>query len=446
MIETKNWRGIIMNYPNINDKIRINFFSDPQKRNSTSKSLRTCDHLGSIVWDGYNMSQQGKAHRIRCTKCGKRFGNSVDMWNLLIYQEEMHKIIYELFFTTTPLTTISERWGITQQKLSQFKKSLVTQIFEQNSEIIEHQLKALPGGIMQADETFLGSRGNSDVEAVFINQNYETLSNGSIKEGELQKSIMETFNKIPKACREKLRVLITDGEPSYKSVAKLIGGKVIHVAQFHQQSKRGTIHINKFVKIGPHYFHYKIKTHWKAFLHNKQELKFKWEIKFIKGKVYKKRGRPRKEERIKIMNKPWRQKVENYHSSSFQKEGSATIFVNFNTNKISMRAGAKKWMIQMLTPIFKIFKGKHITTNIIESKHAQVKGNGARRKMRDKEYGHKLYMLHSYIVENEHIPFTNLTGRPLYRYLMKTTNKKRIGYKTPENDRKLIQTVLNAYE
>ncbi|MEJ2250397.1 MAG: hypothetical protein P8Y97_12195 [Candidatus Lokiarchaeota archaeon] len=393
-----------------------------------------------------SISERGKSHRIKCIKCGKRFGNDVNMWKLLIYQEKMQKVIYELLFTTTTLTTIAERWGITQQKLSQFKKSLVTQIFEQNSEIIEHQLKALPGGIMQGDETFLGSWGNSDVETVFINQDYETLSIGAVKEGELQESIMKTFKKIPNACREKLKVLITDGEPSYKSIAKLMGGKVIHVAQFHKHNKRGMVHINKFVKVGPHYFHYKIITHWKAFFQNKHELKFKWEIKFIKGKIYKKRGRPRKEERIKIMNKPWRQKVERYHSPSFQKIGIAKVFVNFDTNKISMRAGARKWMIRMLTPIYKIFKGKHITTNKIESKHAQVKGNGAGRKMRDGEYGHRLYMLHTYIVEYGYIPFTNLTGRPLFRYLMRESKKKRIGYKIMKNDRNHIQTVLSTYE
>jgi len=52
-----------------------------------------------------------------------------------------------------------------------------------------------------------------------------------------------------------------------------------------------------------------------------------------------------------------------------------------------MRAGSSKWMINMLTPLFKIFKGKHMITNLIESKYFQVKGNGADRKQQDKEYG-----------------------------------------------------------
>ncbi len=85
-------------------------------------------------------------------------------------------------------------------------------------------------------------------------------------------------------------------------------------------------------------------------------------------------------------NERWRQKLEKYQSDSFQKEGTAKIFANFETNKLSIRAGAKKWMIRMLTPIFKIFKGKHITTNKIESKYSQAKGSGAGKKPRYLNY------------------------------------------------------------
>ena len=111
-----------------------------------------------------------------------------------------------------------------------------------------------------------------------------------------------------------------------------------------------------------------------------------------------------------------------------------------------MRAGAKKWMIQLLTPLFKNFKGQHATTNLIESKHSQVKGNGAGRKQRDEDYGHRLYTLHAFIVEHDYIPFTNLAGRPLYKYLMKNQKKKDIGYMFLESNHHYIQTVLNAFE
>ncbi len=171
------------------------------------------------------------------------------------------------------------------------------------------------------------------------------------------------------------------------------------MAQLHNKDQRGEIIIGKFKKLGHHLLHYKIYTHWKTFYRDKHELKFKWEIKLIKGKIHATRGRPRNSDKIKNMNAKWRQKLKNYRSNSFQKEGTAKIYVNFNTNKLSMHAGAKKWMILMLSPIFKIFKGIHITTNKIESKYSQIKGSGVRKKQRDKEYGHLLFTLHAFIVE-----------------------------------------------
>ena len=435
-----------MNYPDLDEKIRINFFSGPIKWNSKSTSQQPCAHIGTITWDGFNTTEKERNHRIQCSKCGKRFGKDLKMIDLLTYQDKIKKILYELFFYNYPLTGVATRWGIKQNKLSEFKKSFVLQVFQQNSEMIEHKVKDLPRGVILGDETYMGSRGNSHTEIVFINNDYEMLSTEPAKKGELQESILKAFHKIPEACRKRLKILITDGEPSYKAIAKIFGSKVIHIAQLHTKSQRGEVIVNKFKKLGPHFLHYKIYTHWKAFYRNKHELKIKWEIKVIKGKVKQKRGRPRKEESIKLRNTPWRQKLEMVQSDAFQKEGSANIYVNFETNKLSMRAGAKKWMIRMLTPIFKIFKGKHITTNLIESKHSQIKKSGAGKKQRDEVYGHHLFTFHAFLVEFGHIPFTNLAGRPLYTYLMSDVKKKKIGYKIPEGNRKFIQTALSGYQ
>jgi len=196
--------------------------------------------------------------------------------------------------------------GIPQDKLSKFKKSFVSQVFQQNSEVIEQKLKALPRGVILEDETYIGTRGNFDTEIIFINNDYETLSIGLADEGDLKKSILEAFHKIPEVCREKLKILITDGEPSYITIAKNFSSKVIHVAQLHIQKQRGEVIISKYKKLGPHFLHYKIYTHWKAFYCNKHELKFKWEIKFIKGKVQAKRGRPRKSDTLQNKNERWR--------------------------------------------------------------------------------------------------------------------------------------------
>ena len=365
---------------------------------------------------------------------------------MLQYQQKIKKILYELFILKYPLKGIAIRWGISPEMLSRFKKTFVSQVFQQNAEIIEHELKTLPRGVMLADETFMGVRGNSNVEIVVINGIFEILSTGSAIKGALKKSILEVFNKIPNAVKKKLKILITDGEPSYESIAKEFGGHMIHLVQFHAHEKRGEIIINKYEKLGPHYLHYKIYTHWKAFYRDKHELKFKWEIKLIKGRFQAKRGRPQKTDKSQNPNLKWRQKLEKYQSDSFKKEGTAKIFVNFKTNKLSLQVGAKKWMIKLLTPLFKIFKGKHATTNLIESKHSQVKGNGAGRKQQDEEYGHHLFALHAFLLEHEYLPFTNLAGRPLYKYLIKDQKKKEVGYKILESKRKSVQTVLSAFE
>ena len=258
----------------MDDKVRINSFSSPKKRNSTSTSQNACDHVGTLVYDGYNEGACEQNHRIKCTKCGKRFGNDVDSWDLLLYQQKIKMILYELFVLKYPLTGVAKRWEITQEKLSQFKKSFVSQVFQQNLELIEQKLKALPRGIMLADETFMGPKGNSNVEIAFINNKFESLSTGFVGEGDLKDLILKAFGKIPEACRKKLKILITDGEPSYKTIARDFGRNMIHIVQLHNHDQRGEIIVSKYERLGPHFLHYKIATHWKAFYRDKHELTF----------------------------------------------------------------------------------------------------------------------------------------------------------------------------
>jgi hypothetical protein len=105
-------------YPNLDEKIPINFFSGPQKLNSKSTSQIICAHLGSLVWDGFNNLENKREHRIMCSKCGKRFGKDIETWNLLSYQQKIKMILYELFILKFPLTGVAKQWGIPQQKLS----------------------------------------------------------------------------------------------------------------------------------------------------------------------------------------------------------------------------------------------------------------------------------------------------------------------------------------
>ena len=178
-------------------KIRLNFFTTPKKHNSQSKSQETCAHLGTLVYNGYNTVNNKRIHRMMCIKCKKRFGNDVAMWNLIEYQQIIKKIVYELFFFKNPLKGVAIKWGIPPEMLSRFKKSFVSQVYQQNKKIIEHRQKPLARGVMLADETFMGSRGNSNVEIMVINLDYEVLSTNPVRKKALKKSIEEAFQKIP---------------------------------------------------------------------------------------------------------------------------------------------------------------------------------------------------------------------------------------------------------
>ena len=107
----------------------------------------------------------------------------------------------------------------------------------------------------------MGPKGNSNVEIVFVNNKFESLSTGFVDEEDLKDSILKAFEKIPEACRKKLKILVTDGEPSYKNFARDFGRNIIHVAQLHNHDQRGEIIVSKYGKLGPHFLHYKIKTH-----------------------------------------------------------------------------------------------------------------------------------------------------------------------------------------
>ena len=110
----------MMIYPNLEDKIRINFFSGPKKRNSKSNSQKPCSHLGTLAYNGFNSVEDGNPHRIKCLARGNRFGRDIEMWNLLSYQQKIKMILYELFDLKYPLTGVAKRWETPQEKLSRF--------------------------------------------------------------------------------------------------------------------------------------------------------------------------------------------------------------------------------------------------------------------------------------------------------------------------------------
>ena len=81
--------------------------------------------------------------------------------------------------------------------------------------------------------------------------------------------------------RDKMRVIVTDGEVSYQTLTLLNSHKIVLVQQYHSANKLGQITIHKYQKFGPHILDYLIHTHWKVFKKGRHSLGFKWEIKLI---------------------------------------------------------------------------------------------------------------------------------------------------------------------
>lgn len=441
--------NILKNLPigslDIDEIIKVNIFPTNKKGRSRNRPPQECRHLGVLVKDGHNISSSRMVQRIACAKCGTRFGNNVNEWDLNIYQEKLKQVLYELFFEGCKQIKMEKRWGIPQSKLSKFKHDFVETVLEQYPDLLNSIPYDLPKGVIYGDETYLGKRGNSNTEILFTNDNFEVLSTGIGEKKHLEDSILKTFFKIPMEYRDKMRVLVTDGEVSYQTLTLLNSHKIVLVQQYHSANKLGQITIHKYQKFGPHILHYLIHTHWKVFKKGRHELGFKWEIKLIQGKLPIGRGRPTIQMTQRKIYKQWRQKKVEYESEAFQKDGSARLFINPDSKKISLRRGSKKWMRAMFQQIIVIFNRKFITNNRSESKNSQIKGTGNMRKQPNEEHSDHLFQLQEYIVKNGHLPQTSIKGRPLYKYLMKDTKSQKMGYTIHLNKKEFNQTLMENY-
>jgi len=414
----------MIKYPNLDAIIPLNFFSAPQSKDQKEGSTKTCSHLGFLVKDGYNRNTKGNTQRTKCIACQKRFGTDTHIADLYTYQIQIQQLIYDIFIARIHQKEIESRWQIPQSKVSRFKKMLVEHISREPKVFSRSSENRLPRGILRADETFMGKRGNSNTEINMINDDFETIAAGTARSGQLRESIKDVYNTIPEQDRERLRVLITDGEPAYEFIPLEASGRVIHLQQMHARRLLGKVQINKYEKFGPHHLHYIIKTNWKIFKQTNPLIEFEWEIKFIKTISRTGRGRPRKDQSKSKVNRLWRQKREQYYSDTFEKEGMAKVFINKETNTISKKSGAKQWMLTMLMPLLKIFKEKCMTNNGAESKHSQIKRKGASRKQKDEKYSDSLFKLCAYLAEHKKFPRVSLTGRPLFKYLIKPVEKQ----------------------
>ena len=199
------------------------------------KSNLECNHLGYLVKDGTNSTRSGVQQRWKCQKCKKRFGTDTNEWEIVKYKYKLKLLLYEVFIEGCKQVNIEKRWHIPQEKISRFKKQFVGAIFAHNPRLIIDKKKHLKYGVIYGDETFFGKRGNSNQEVIFCNENFEILSTAPARPNYLKHSILSAFDMIPKQCRDKLRVLVTDGEPSYKSIALHHSFRIIHVRNFTQK-------------------------------------------------------------------------------------------------------------------------------------------------------------------------------------------------------------------
>jgi len=429
----------------LDKKIPVTFFSNEEKQGSEKYPSQECLHLGYLVKDGSNTVRSSRKQRVMCSNCGKKFGNHVSEFDVLLYRYRIKQILRELFFDGSAQVKIEEKWGIPQYMLSKFKRSVVEAAFEQIPNLVPGEEKTLPKGVLYGDETYMGTMGNSNTESVFCNENFEILSSEPLDEGNVGETIERAYSKISEKNKQRLRVLVTDGEGSYETTARNSNRRVIHVQQFHASDKLGQITINKYERFGPHLLRYKIHTHWKIFKSPKKEVGFRWEISFIQGKLKAGRGRPTKKMRKSKRYREWRQKKDEYHSKEFQKSGSARVFVNLETKKVSMRKGSKKWMQRILQRLLPIFSGKCITNNRIESKHSQIKRKGKLTKQADATYADKLFLITEYLVQNQCFPPISIEGMPLQKFLLKKRKRSPFQYIIKDGAKIKSQKTISGY-
>jgi transposase-like protein len=430
-------------------KVSVKFSLKRERELNEDHKIVNCPHPYKLVKDGFNHVRSGKKQRYKCTLCGSRPGNKDSIDKVKKYRHSVKELIYDLFFMKAPVSSIAEKYGIPQPKVSTFKKRVIRQTYWQNREKLEHPHRNLPDGVMFADETFFGGKDNHNMEVEYVSGDSEVLAIGPVEQEGLYRYLSDTFYSMDESIRSNLRIFISDGEPAYKRLMMGLGKHIIHIQQLHDPDKRGTILINKYENLGAHTIQYQIETHWKIFSKGKHRLKVNWSIKLIRGQMHKKRGRPTKEQ-VKAAwsayhGRQWRQKYDMYRELKLGKEGTAELFINPETNKVSLGAGSHTWMADMLTPLLKLFKGKCVSSNVVEGVHSRIKRHRHLRKQQDPVYQHQEFVLYAYVSEHGHLPSATLYGKYLWKYLTEPGENEGISYELRSPEQHIVQSSLMAF-
>lgn len=434
---------------NLDEKNPIEIVPGHKNQRKNSRQNGTCYHPYKCLKDGFNETKEGKKQRYKCKACDSRLGDGTSINEHVKYAKKIKKLLRELLILNFPLSGVAKQYGIPQPKLSTFKKRVIRMAYSQNRDVLEFPIKPLSDGVMFGDETYFGSREKNNSEVEFVSNNFEFLGAGPVEKRNLEQYVKDAYYGIDESARRRLKVFVSDGEKAYKKLIMSTGMNVIHVQQIHDPRELGTVFVNKYERLGPHWLHYRIKTTWKAFCDGKKEISVNWSIRLTRGRMYIGKGRPSQLQIQQAWKQwcgtRWRQKYEKYQLYRTKQIGIAKIFVNPDTNKVSLRAGSSKWMTALLQPLLKIFKGKHVTSNKVEGKHSQIKGHRHLRKQQDCVYQHQEFVFNAYIAEHGHLPPITLRGKYLWKYLIKSKKKAFKAYDLWSNGTHFIQSSLMAF-
>ena len=434
---------------NLDEKVPVEFSFDEERGIKNRSNVENCPHPYKLVKDGFNYVNGREKQRYKCNLCGSRLGNKHSVPQIKRYKRGAREIIYDLFIMKASVSRVAEKYGIPQPKVSEFKKRVIRQAYSQNKRILERPSRKLPDGVMFGDETYFGTKDNHNMEMEFVSNESKVLALGPVEKKGLFRYISGIFYSIPADILSNLKVFVSDGEPAYKRLMRGFGRDVIDVQQLHDPDKLGTVLINRYENLGAHMLQYQVETHWKIFSKGKCKIKVNWSKKLIRGQMYSKRGRPSKEQ-VKAawsayQGRRWRQNYKKYREVKSGETGTAEMFINPETNKVSPGAGSQTWMSDLLTPLLKLFKGKCVSSNVVEGVHSRIKRHQRLRKQQDPVYQHQEYVFHTYISEHGHLPEILLRGKYLWKYLTITKKRELVSYELESHGQTIIQTSLMAF-
>jgi len=357
--------------------------------------------------DGHETKIKGHPQKYECKICGKTF-----MTHISLFFQEVTQAVFMLAFnevtnTRSSVMEVAKRFNMSPATLHEFvarvRGTLVTRVGLVKRILLKENSHSLTlTGLNKAiymDETFLKIKGSTYYLIVAVNSEGTPLcwKLASSRKGETIKEVLkEVFDHhgIP-------RVIITDGNPTYKKVLTHLRYGGLHVIHIHKD-KRNRIIIRRciFKDGSAHYIEELVGLNHDAF--TIEGTKPVWVLSTRKKIVKKggKRGRPkgsknRSKNKINVPPTISIQKNSQHQKSSATKRGPKNVFTdgcvmeirvnpnqetlevmapvihNLNGGQPSIHDSDPLQVLSLLYPVFHEFKGHYITSNRIENLFSQ---------------------------------------------------------------------------